>query len=255
MKNILIKFKNWLYLVFKIIKKFVVLVYKIKSILYFIPFVLLISVSQNLSARSQLEFYFSSKAGGPVLENNQLYYQFRHGGLIKNKSKEKNTITNIGLVVWANNKKDSALRDGFGPSLMIDNRTGKEIKLPMVIEGREAVDVDIFNKFIVQGTSDEQLVFAVKPVVLGSDFTIPKYDYQLIFTDINDNEFDEKGILVNRDVINMNWTLENYCGDVHYKFWPCLKQKAKITDSKFMFEIKRFFIGLAWKALVMLFTK
>lgn len=97
------------------------------------------------------------------------------------------------------------------------------------------------NKFIVQGTSDEQLVTAVKPVAPGSGFTIPKYDYQLTFTDINDNEFDEKGRLVNRDVINMNWTLENYCGEVHYKFWPCLIQKAKISDSKFMFEIKTLF--------------
>lgn len=241
MEKFLIKLKNWFYLIFKIIKNFVVLIYKIKKIFYFIPFVLLISVSQNLSTRSQLEFYFSGKAGGQVLENNQLYYQFRHGGLIKNKSKEKNTITNIGLVVWANDKEESTLRDGFGPSWIIDNRTGKEIKLPLVIEGREAVDVDIFNKFIVQGTSDEQLAFAVKPVVLGSVFTMPRYDYQLTFTDINDNEFDEKGVLVNRDVINMNWTLESYCGDVHYKFWPCLIQKAKITDSKFMFEIKKIF--------------
>ena len=245
MHKFLIKTKNWIIVIIRKIKSFVILVCKklwsIRKALYIIPFALLISISQNLSTRSQLEFSFSGKAGGPVVENNQLYYQFRHGGLIKNKSKEKNTITNIGLVVWSNDKEDSALRDGFGPSWMIDNRTGKEIKLPLVIEGREAVDVDIFNKFIVQGTSDEQLVSAVKPVTPGSGFTIPKYDYQITFTDINDNEFDEKGRLVNRDVIDMNWTLENYCGEIHYKFWPCLIQKTKISDSKFMFKIKTLF--------------
>lgn len=246
MGHFLIKTKNWILFCLNKIKNFIVLVFKKiwklrKGIITISSLALLIGISQNLSIRSQLEFSFSGKAGGPIVENNQLYYQFRHGGLIKNKSKEKNTITNINLVVWADDNKESTLRDGFGPSWMIDNRTGEKIKLPLVVKGREAVDVDIFNKFLVQGTSDEQLVSARKPVVPGSLFTLPKYDYQLTFTDINDNEFNEKGELVNRDVINMNWTLENYCGEVHYKFWPCLIQRTKILECKFMFKIKTLF--------------
>ncbi|MDP2364752.1 MAG: hypothetical protein Q8M94_13420, partial [Ignavibacteria bacterium] len=82
---------------------------------------------------------------------------------------------------------------------------------------------------------------ARKPVASGSPLTLPKYDYQLTFTDINDNEFDERGKLINRDVVNMNWTLESYCDNVHSKFWPCLIQKVKIVDSKIMFRMKSLF--------------
>src|SRR3989344_8001604 len=100
---------------------------------------------------------------------------------------------------------------------MNDNRTGEKIKLPLIIESREAVDVDIFNQLFVQGTEDEKLLSARQPIAPGSPFTVPKYDYQLTFTDINSNEFDERGKLINRDVVDMNWTLSNYCGDTHYK--------------------------------------
>ena len=169
--------------------------------------------------------------------------------MIKNKSKEKNTITNINLVVWEDDSKTKTLRDGFGPSRMIDNRTGEEIKLPLVIEGREAVDVDIFNKIYIKGTSDEKLLVARKPVVFGSLFVLPKYDYQLTFTDINYNEFSEDGKLINRDVVDMNWTLENYCGEVNCKFFPCLKQKIKIVDCKIMFKIKTLFHWLGMESI------
>jgi|SRR3989344_1498319 len=253
MKKFLLKIWNIIVLIFKKIKISLLFackkIWQVRKIFYIIPFALLISISQNLSSRSQLEFSFSGTAGGPIIENNELYYQFRHGGMIKNKSKEKNTITNISLVVWEDDKEESTLRDGFGPSWMIDNRTGEKIKLPLVIEGREAIDVDIFNKFLVKGTSDEQLVSARKPVAPGSPFTLPKYDYQLTFTDINDNEFDERGKLINRDVVNMNWTLDNYCGKIHYKFLPCLTQKAKIVDSKIMFKIKNLFHWFGMESL------
>ncbi|PIT87069.1 MAG: hypothetical protein COU31_04835 [Candidatus Magasanikbacteria bacterium CG10_big_fil_rev_8_21_14_0_10_40_10] len=210
---------------------------------------LLISISQNISSRSQLEFSFSGTAGGTVVENGKPYYQFRHGGIIKNKSKEKNTITKISLIVWEDKTKEKTLRDGFGPDWMIDNRTGEKIKLPLVVEGREAMDVDIYNKLYLEGTEDYKLLMARKPIVPGSPFTLPKYDYQLTFTDINDNEFDEQGKLINRDVINMNWTLSNYCGEVHYKFWPCLKEKLKIADCKFMFKIKNIFHWLGMESI------
>lgn len=224
-------------------------IWEVRKFFYIIPFALLISISQNLSTRSQLEFAFSGTAGGPITENGELYYQFRHGGMIKNKSKEKNTITNIGLVVWGDDREESTLRDSFGPSWMVDNRTGEKIKLPLVIEGREAIDVDIFNRFLIKGTSDEVLVSARRPVTPGSPVTLPKYDYQLTFTDINDNEFDERGKLINRDVVNMNGTLDNYCGDMHYKLWPCLAQKVKIVDSKIMFKIKNLFHWFGMESL------
>lgn len=239
--------KIWKAIVFilKRIKTSIVLVcrkiWQIRKAFYIIPIALLISISQNISSRSQLEFSFSGKVGGSVIENNSLYYQFRHGGLIKNKSKEKNTITSINLVVWADDKKESTLRDGLGPSWMVDNKTGEKIKLPLVIEGREAVDVDIFNKLFVQGTEDEKLLPARQPIAPGSLFTIPKYDYQLTFTDINGNEFDESGKLINRDVVDMKWTLSNYCGELHYKFWSCSVQKLKLIDSRIMFKIKNIF--------------
>lgn len=250
MKKNLLKIWNLFILICKKIKKFITLIckkiWKFKIFIYIIPFTLLVSISQNISSRSQLEFSFSGTAGGQVDEQ---YYQYRHGGLIKNKSKEKNTITNIRLVVWEDDNKTKALRDSFGPSWMIDNRTGEEIKLPLVIEGREAVDVGIFNKFYIKGTSDEKLLTARNPIIPGSPYTLPKYDYQLTFTDINDNEFNEDGKLINRDVIDMNWMLENYCGEIHYKFSSCLIQKIKIVDCKIMFKIKILFHWLGMESI------
>jgi hypothetical protein len=240
-------------LVIKKIQKFVLFIcrkiWKNRKVFYIIPIALLISVSQNLSSRSQLEFSFSGKAGGPITENGKLYYLFRHGGLIKNKSKEKNTITSINLVVWENEKEESALRDGLGPSWIINNRTEQKIKLPLIIEGREAMDVDVFNKLFVEGSEDEKLLPEQRPVSPGSPFLVPKYDYQLTFTDINDNEFDEYGKLVNRDLVNMNWTISNYCGNVHYKFYPCVFQKIKMVDVKIMFTLKNIFHWLGMESI------
>lgn len=236
------KFKEKLANIFKKI-------WKIRKIIYVIPFGLLISISQNISSRSQLEFYFSGTAGGVVMENETPYYQFRHGGIIKNKSKEKNTITSINLLVWEDENQDKTLRDGFGPDWMIDNRTGEKIKLPLIIEGREAIDVDIYNKLYLEGTEDYKLLMARKPIAPGSLFTLPKYDYQLTFTDINDNEFDEQGKLINRDIVNMNRTLGHYCDDIHYEFWPCLREKIKIADCKFMFKIKTIFHWLGMESI------
>lgn len=248
----LFKIRNLFIWIYKKIKKISILIIKkiwrLKKFFYIIPFALLVSISQNISSRSQLEFSFSGMIGNQV---DKQFYQLRHVGLIKNKSKEKNTITNIGLVVWENDSKTRTLRDGFGPMWMIDNKTGKEIKLPLVIEGREAINIDIFNKFFIKGTADEKLLTTRKPVMSGSSsYLIPRDDYQLTFIDINDNEFSEDGKLINRDVVDMNWTLENYCGDTYYnRSWLCQKQRIKIVDCKIMFKIKMLFHWLGMESI------
>ncbi|MFH1194012.1 MAG: hypothetical protein V1661_03385 [bacterium] len=56
-------------------------------------------------------------------------------------------------------------------------------------------------------------------------------------------------VLINRDAVNMNWTLENYCRKDRYKFWSCNLQKLKILDSKLMFEIKGFFHWLGMESI------
>lgn len=214
----------------------------VKKIAVVIPLALLISISQNLSSRSELEFSFSGAAGGPVTEEGALYYQYRHEGLILNRSKEKNTITNIGLVVWANERQEEVLRDGYGPSWMTEEKSGESIKLPLVIEGREAVHIAIYNKFLVEGSEDEKLLKKVKHVgPREAGLTIPAYTYELTFSDVNGNEFDQRGRLINRDLIDMNWTLDSYCGELHYKLGLCESQKIKIQIVRIVFKIKTFF--------------
>ena len=212
--------------------------------LYIVVLTFLFSISQNLNARSQLSFQFRGYAGGIVdkkVKAEDLYYQTNHEGIIANHSQVKNTITNISLIVWDDpDKKEHILRDSMGPSWMIDERTGQEIKLPLIIEGKEAIKVQIFNKFPFEGT-DKDLILTEKPTQPGSVFYIHKYNYELTFTDINGNEFDEHGKLINRDVIDLNWTLSNVCDEVHYKKWPCREEKLKIVYVKVMFKIRNIF--------------
>lgn len=210
--------------------------------LYVAALTFLFSISQNLSSRSELSFQFAGYAGGLVDEkSNPPNYQINHGGIIANRSQIKNTIMGIDLVVWADpDRKDKILAGGSGNTWIVDQNTGKEIKLPLVIEGKEAVKVNIFNKFPFEDV-DKDLILAMKPTQPGSVFYIHKYEYELIFTDINGNEFSQKGTLINHDVIDLNWTLGNVCDGIHYKKWPCREEKVKIQYVKVVFSIRNAF--------------
>jgi hypothetical protein len=236
-------------LIFIIFKPFLWLrsknVFKIS--LYAAGLTFLFSISQNLSLSSRLSFQFKSYAGDIIdRKASPLMYGTRHEGMIVNRSSAKNTITNISLLVWNDaTKRDGILRDSFGPTKMVDRRNGKEIKLPLVIEGREAIAVEIYNNFIFEGI-DKELLLAMEPTQPGSIFLQHKHDYELTFSDINGNEFTESGEPVNRDVVDLNWTLSNFCGQDRYKPWPCRKEKGKIGYVKVVFKIRNM---LSWFGL------
>jgi len=214
--------------------------WKHRKILYIIPVISLISISQNLSSRSQLEFYNFAGSGHAGIEKQNgkdiEYYEIYHDGIIKNRSKDKNTITQINLMVFDDKDRYKYLSDRLGPTWMSDNRTSKKIKLPLIIEGREAMYINVYNKLYPKGSVDNDLLSAT--VQISPGFYLPKYRYELTFTDINNNEFDQSGNLLNRDVMNMTFTLGNYCGEGRYKFWPCQTQKIKIAVCKLTFKTK-----------------
>lgn len=238
--NAIKKYWNKIIYLFALLLNLFRYLWRHKKILYIIPIVSLISISQNLSSRSQLEFYNFAGSGHAGIEkqkgNKIEYYEIYHYGVIKNRSKDKNTITQMNLMVFDDKDRCKYLSDRLAPTWMSDNRTDKKIKLPLIIEGREAIDITVYNKFYPKGSVDDALLSAT--VQISPNFYLPKYRYELTFTDINNNEFDQFGNLMNRDLINMTFILGNYCGDGRYKFWSCQIQKIKIAVCKFMFKIK-----------------
>ena len=200
----------------------------------------LISISQSFSARSKLRFVFTGSSGEPIQKEAMLFYRYRFTGVIKNQSTIKNSIIRIHLVVWKDQDMDSTLRFGNVPISITDLADKKEFKLPIVIEGREARDLEIVYEIPVPGTGDEQLLREIREVVPG--FYLPKHKYELAFEDINDNLFSQDGKFLNREVIDLNWTLPNTYGDLkHWNPIPFLVHKARIYYSQLRFFARKLF--------------
>ena len=200
----------------------------------------LISISQSFSARSKLRFIFHGSSGEPIQKEAMLFYRYRFDGVIKNQSTIKNSIIQINLVVWKDQDMDSTLRFGSFPISITDLADKKEFKLPFLIEGREARNLEIVYEIPVPGTGDEQLLREIREVVPG--FYLPKHKYELAFEDINDNLFSQDGKLLNREVIDLNWTLPNTYGDLkHWNPIPFLVHKARIYYSQLRFFARKLF--------------
>lgn len=206
------------------------------------------TITQNLRRKPKFKFDFSGSSGHAFTQDNIDYYRYSFDGDIKNQSLDPNSITKIFLVVWANKKRSSTLRFGYGNVAIIDSVVGL-ISLPLSFAPREVRKVKITFKFPVSGTGDKQLLSEFKPIQPGSQFVILKHEYNLAFEDVNENLFDDKGIERNRKEIDLMWTFPNAAKDFQNgKFWPLVAHIAMILIAKLKFSLKIILsnIGL-WK--------
>ena len=211
--------------------------------------VLIYLVFQNLRKRPKFKFDFSGQVRKLSTEGKLQYNSFTFSGTLKNQSLDPNSITKIYLLVWKDRKKNSTLRFGQGGVAMKNKATNEEIKLPIAFPPREAIALEITCKFPITGTCDEKLLKEFIPIQPGSHFVLLKHKYELAFEDVNENLYDQKGNLCNREEIDLRWTLPNSTRDLqHGKFWPLIKHELKIFWTRLKFRLKNLlqFFGL-WK--------
>jgi len=200
---------------------------------------LIYAVFKSLRKRPKFKFDFSGQSGKVCHEDKLEYYIFTFGGILKNQSLDPNSISRIFLVVWKDRKRNSTLRFGHGGVTIKNKANDREIKLPISFAPREAISLEIKCKFPVAGTSDGKLLREFVPVQPGSRFFLPKHEYELLFEDVNENLYDQKGRLCNREEINLRWTLPNTTRNLqHGVYWPFIKHQSKIIWSQIKFRWK-----------------
>jgi len=77
-------------------------------------------VISSRTKRKHFAFDFSGSSGNLIDEKNNTY-KWTFSGTIKNRSEVPNTISQIYMVVWKNNKRNSWLRMGHGLTIKDTN--------------------------------------------------------------------------------------------------------------------------------------
>jgi len=194
------------------------------------------------SLRKKPKFSFdSTHFFGHIDSNDDKKYIFEFTGIIKNHSIEQNTIIRIYLVVWGDKKNYSTLRFGYH-GLKIENiQTNQGIELPLSFSPREAkklkiiYDIDYIER-------DKKLIDAIEPFKPSLSSFVHKYEYELVFEDINENYFDRFGKIINIEEHNLRWVLPNYVNDLQEgNSKPLSTHRRKIFKSRLKFRIKKFF--------------
>lgn len=164
-------------------------------------------------------------------------------GHIKNESGEPNSIVKIGYVVWANKARTRSLSNGF--NAVVRDRDGVELYTPILFSPFEGKFLQIEFAVCLTGTHNKEIVVARKDVsnVPGATpgLSLPKYEYQLLFTDINDRLFDCLGQLRSQRLMNLWWTLENTFRSLRRgNPFPYLWHMMKILVVSILFRMRRF---------------
>jgi hypothetical protein len=203
---------------------------------------LVYTIFQSLQKRPKFKFDFSGQHGQQSREGSLDYYTFIFNGTLKNQSLDPNSINRISLVVWKNRNRNETLRFGHGGVSIQNRSTQSEVHLPIIFTPREAMALEIKCKFPITGTSDERLLSEFVPVQPGSQFLLPRHEYELVFEDVNENLYDQKGKLCNRKEIDLRWTLPNSTRTSrNCIYWPFIRHKLKILWSRIKFRWKIIF--------------
>lgn len=201
------------------------------------------------SIRKKPKFSFDSLGIiGKVDSNDEKKYRFEFTGILKNQSIEENTIIRIYLVVWDNKKNYSTLRWGYNGLKIEEPKTNQEIELPLSFLPREAKKLKIIYDIDYIGR-DKRLIEAIEPFKPSLSSFVHKYEYELVFEDVNENYFDRFGKIMNIEEKNLRWLIPNYVSDLQKgDSKPLSIHRKKIFKSRLKFRVKNFFqnIGI-WK--------
>ena len=174
-------------------------------------FTLFYTISQNLKKKPKFKFDFRASSGSFHAQDNLEYYRLTYDGYIKNQSIEPNSITNICYAVWGNKAKTKTLSYSGQPCSITDSPNSKKtpLDLPLSFKPRESKHLKIEFDIVLTGTHDKGLVEAVEEVGQNPKLYLPKYQYRLTFKDVNENLFDDQGIIRSQKLIDFWWTLPN----------------------------------------------
>jgi len=206
-------------------------------------------VFQSLQKRPRFKLDFQGSSGEHYDNDGVHFFRHSYSGILKNQSLEPNSVTHFYLAVWGNKKKTSTLRFGHGGIKIVDKSDDNEIKLPIHFSPREAKNLHITFEFPVKGTADERLLQEYNEVKQGTGVYLPKHEYEICTQDISENMFDSNGRQINRDEINLRWTLPNTVRELQQgKVFPFIKHSGKIIKSKLFFQSKLLMQGFGlWK--------
>ena len=197
--------------------------------------------------RKHFDFDFEGSSGTADKSGNK--YTWTFSGVIKNRSEIPNTISKIFLVVWKNKKRNSYLRFGHDSIKVLEINNSNELKIPLYFNPREAKKVEISRTATITETSDSDYKILVQKVKISpdSDFFLPKYNYELVFEDIDKNYFDQHGSIRDINEANLWFTLGNSYRQLDdLKFLPIINHFLNIALQKIKFAFKRlfWFLGL-----------
>ncbi|MBI2066005.1 hypothetical protein HYT60_00665 [Candidatus Woesebacteria bacterium] len=210
---------------------------------------LIYTVLINRKNKPGFKFGFRGSSRQTFQKDKLEYCRFDYNGIIRNKSEKPNTITSINLVVWENNKKrDKTLSFGHEPTSILDVSKNKKIRLPVNFKLKEARHFHLKYEIALTGSHDEQLIKEREPLPHSPFLSISKYDYKLIFEDVNENLFDDQGALRSREEINLWWTLPNTFKKLQNgNFLPFIKHYLHLQLVRLNFRIKRVFFNFGFQ--------
>lgn len=204
-------------------------------------------VISSRTKRKHFAFDFSGSSGNLIDEKNNTY-KWTFSGTIKNRSEVPNTISQIYMVVWKNNKRNSWLRMGHGLTIK-DTNSKSNLQCPIYFLPREAKKVELeYTQNIDPNSADGRILRDMEEVIPGRGFYLHKRWYELLFEDVDKNYFDQNGNLINRQEADLWFTLGNSYRQLDdVKLLPIVNHFFKIILSKIIFALHRVFwhLGLA----------
>jgi hypothetical protein len=202
------------------------------------------TIGAHIRKRRRFSFGFQSSSGAVATRDNIEFYDLKYSGHVKNESGEPNSIVQIGYVVWANKARTRSLSSGTNS--VIRDHAGVELHTPILFSPFEGKALKIDFAVCLTGTHNREIVLARKDIskLPGATpgMSVPKYEYQLVFTDINGRLFDHSGRLRSQKLINLWWTLENTFRSLKRgNPLPYVWHMIKICVTSVLFRIRRFF--------------
>ena len=167
-------------------------------------------IQQNRRSRPSFTFTFEGSRAAVERRDHLDFCNYYFSGILRNASLTPNTIVRLYLVVWGNEKKTPFLRYGHIVKGIKNIGTGEAMHLPLRLDARGVVRVEVNFEFPLTGTSDERIMTSFVEEKVG-DIVVrrSKHQYEFTVEDAAGNEFDWGGKLMSRKLLNLWWLLPN----------------------------------------------
>lgn len=204
------------------LNKFLDLIFKVGSLAGLLA--IIYQIHNNRKNRPLFSFTFEGSFAKFFKEDKIDYCDYHFHGIIRNTSLKPNTIVRLYLTVWNSKKKGSVLRYGHGVKKLINLGGDEKLTLPLRFDVKQAYKLEAIFNFPISGTGDKKILEATIPFKTNlGEFQMPKYKYEFLIEDVCGNLFDHRSSVMNKELIDLWWTLGNYSKNPVSYFKQCLK--------------------------------